>query len=140
MSEQAAHEWGNWKLVAAASGSLTLGLLLGYKWGQNSAAAASRKRRGPRLVYGARLGPASGTVDGGSADSTPAATPRALSREDSARGGGLRIVLLIRTDAALVSAGLCRACSMTESAYLKTCWKFHAAIIMHACDLGLAAA
>lgn len=113
MSEQAAHEWGNWKLVAAASGSLTLGLLLGYKWGQNSAAAASRKRRGPRLVYGARLGPASGTVDGGSADSTPAATPRALSREDSARGGGLRIVLLIRTDAALTPKELAEQSART---------------------------
>lgn len=104
MSEQAAPEWGSWKLVAAASGSLALGLLLGYRWGQSSAAAATKKRRGPKLVYGARLGPANGVGGGGSADSTPAATPRALSREDSAHGPGLRMVLLVRTDPALVSA------------------------------------
>ncbi|KAL4426025.1 hypothetical protein ABPG75_010041 [Micractinium tetrahymenae] len=101
MSEQAPREWGTWKLVAAASGSVTLGLLLGYKWGQRSAAAAAKKRRVPKLVYGARLGPAAGTGSGGSAESTPAATPRALSREDSAHGAGMRMVLLIRTDAAL---------------------------------------
>lgn len=91
----------NWNLLLAAGSAGVLGFALGYKLAmRNASGRAGGRRRGPKLVYGARLGPAASGND--STDSTPAATPRCLSREDSARGSGLRMALLVRTDLALV--------------------------------------
>ena len=93
----------NWApLLLAATGSGLLGLALGWRLAQQQ--AKQQRRSKPRLVYGAKLGPAATPRSGspGSVDSTPCATPRCLSREDSAHGAGLCMVLLVRTDAALV--------------------------------------
>lgn len=100
MTEQPT-QWSTLHLLLAAGSGLGLGLTLGYKL-SSSGRAAPRKSRVPKLTYGARLAPVAATASSaGSADSTPAATPRCLSREDSARGEGLRMLLLVRTDAAL---------------------------------------
>ncbi|KAI7837654.1 hypothetical protein COHA_008516 [Chlorella ohadii] len=75
-------------LAAAACSSLALGALVGYRLGRaqtrGRSAAAPRWRR-------------SGSD---SDESTPAATPRSVSRTDSARGGGsgLCLALLVRAD------------------------------------------
>lgn len=75
-------------LAAAACSSLALGALVGYRLGQAS-------RRGPSAAK-PRLWRCSGSD---SDESTPAATPRSVSRTDSARGGnGLYLALLVRAD------------------------------------------
>lgn len=89
-------------LLLAAGSSALAGLALGYTLAKRELAAAAGARNGSRspnkLRYGVRLS----SYGGGSADSTPAATPRSLSRQDSALSpGGLRMVLLVRTDLGL---------------------------------------
>ncbi|PSC67208.1 peptidyl-tRNA hydrolase 2 [Micractinium conductrix] len=75
----------NWApLLLAATGSGLLGLALGWRLAQQQ--AKQQRRSKPRLVYGAKLG--------------PAATPRSVPPAP-AHGAGLRMVLLVRTDAAL---------------------------------------
>ena len=108
-------------LLLAAAGSCLLGVGLGYHVAKRELAlvagkgAAPRNGRAvPKLQFGANGG------GYGSLDSTPSATPRSLSRNDSAAGSGLRMVLLVRTDVPLVrappantagAAACCRLCA-----------------------------
>ena len=97
-------------LLLASSAACLLGVGVGYHVAKRQLAAAAGKgaaprngRAVPRLNFGATAN-GNGKAGGGgygSVDSTPSATPRTLSRNDSA-AGGLRIVLLLRTDVALV--------------------------------------
>jgi hypothetical protein len=112
MQEAQGGGYSGGSLLLAAAGSCLLGVGLGYHVARRELAVVAGKGAAPRngrAVPKLHFGSGANGGGYGSLDSTPAATPRSLSRSDIAGGSGLRMVLLMRTDVALVR-GPCQHC------------------------------